>query len=43
MQLYTIVCDQARSQGGTFWGRAPPLELSAPPLKILKKIQFLSR
>ena len=28
--------DQARSHGGAFWGRAPPLKLSAPPLKIQK-------
>ena len=27
---------QARSHGGAFWGRAPPLKLSAPPLKIQK-------
>ena len=24
---------QARSHGGAFWGRAPPLKLSAPPAK----------
>ena len=25
---------QARSQGGAFWGRAPPLKWSAPPLNV---------
>ena len=29
-------CMQARSHGGAFWVRAPPLKLSAPSLKIQK-------
>ena len=35
-QCYNEVPVQARSHGGAFWGRAPPLKLSAPPLKIQK-------
>ena len=33
-QLLSCKPQQARSQWGAFWGRAPPLKWSAPPLNV---------